>query len=74
MSTIKYSNGMYKSTSPSQENIASKIFSFMKYPYPNCTMGYNLNQFTGELAVNICDNRSTLDFTFSITRKGKIIK
>jgi hypothetical protein len=73
MSTIKYKNGMYKSTSPSQENVASKLFSFMKLGNPDCTMGYNLNQFTGELGVNICSKESNLDFTFSITRTGKII-
>jgi hypothetical protein len=74
MSTIKYQNGMYKSTSPSQEEHASKMFSFLKLGYPACTMGYRLNQNNGHLTVNYYGESPLIEFSVVLNRHGKIIK
>ena len=72
MSTIKYSNGMYKSTSKKQEDQASKIFSFLKRAYPACTMGYMFNQVNGNLVVNIKDSAG-YNIDFVINRRGIVL-
>jgi len=67
MTSAKYKNGLYKSTSKSQENKAQKLFKDFKAE----SMGYDLNQKSGNLNINIV-NKSN-EYYFLLSRKGKII-
>ena len=67
MTSAKYKNGLYKSTSKSQENKAQKLFKDFKAE----SMGFDLNQKSGNLNINIV-NKSN-EYYFLLSRKGKII-
>ena len=66
MSSVKYSNGMYKTTSKSQENTVQMLFT------GNKSMGYNLDQTSGFLTIDIQDYQNNFK-RYVLNRRGHVI-
>lgn len=75
MSQVKYSNGLYKTTSKAQDILAQSIFKSFSFPVYILT---DLEQVTGNVKYSYFDTYSESNrddvLVITVNRKGKIIE
>jgi hypothetical protein len=69
MSSVRYSNGMYKSTSKSQEKKSQELFTKIN---PD-SMSYNLDQESGLLKIFLVRKDDKPELIYTLNRIGKIV-
>lgn len=73
MSTIKFDNGKYKTTSKAQEDTCQKLFKgFYKVNPGILSMGRQFNQYLGTLELFFYLNDTVLLCSLELNRAGKI--
>lgn len=73
MSKIKYSNGLYKSTSHSQDEISGKLFCGLSNSCYFLTMSTQFLQYSGNCTYSYYQNIVKNVLTITLNRQGKII-